>query len=410
MSKLSEAIRPHHERLTSYISDNQYLFLALIVIFLGALWRIWGLGTFKGFSKDELILLENAKSLISNHWIPGGSISGVLFTAKLASVGSLLGYSQIVFRLFSAIIGVTASIFFFLFVRSWFNKQIALVATLLMATNATMLIFSSVLSPTMLIITLQMAILYFATIAFRDKNVWFFLLSAVLSALGVFLSPYFVIMGILIFLASLTMTAKNPKIFKIYRFELIALILPIVLALAGYGYLMRGQMNEIVNYINPGSFADFYLNVGKNLLTLFSGSEYVSTVSVSIEPILDPFVAVSAVCGIVYAFFHGGKRKHQFVLLWLLFGLIVISLTKIQTMMGLTLILPVIFIISGIMLDYLLTSWVRTFPYNKSARLVMTLLFSLFLFLSIYYNFQKFFYGWQGNPKISSQYSILLDK
>jgi hypothetical protein len=261
----------------------------------------------------------------------------------------------------------------------------------------------------MTILALQLAIMYIATVAFRDKNIWFFLLTAVLSSVGLFLSPLFIVMGGLIFVASIAMIAKNPKVFRLYKYHLVALILPILLAFSLYIYLSLESVSTLLAYFSVSSIAAFYLNVGSNILTLFSGSLFVSNMSVAAEPLLDPFVALSSISGIVYAFFHSGKRKHQFILLWLLFGTVIISFVSIQSVVNIALIMPAIFILAAIMLDYLLTSWVRTFPYNKSARLVMTLIFSLFLFLSIYYNFQKYFYAWQGNPEIQKQYTNTLE-
>ncbi len=404
MPSLKEVTQKIQAKTASYISTNEFLFLAIIIIFVGALWRIWGLGSFKGFSKEELVLLGNADRFMKHPEFTG-DISNIIYSAKLGLLAQLTHFSPLILRLFSAITGILASLFFFLFVKSWFNKQVALIATLLMATNTTMLIFSSVVSPVMLVIALQMAILYFITIAFRDKNWLMFILSAILSAAGIFLSPFFTIMGVLIFVAGIVIALKNPKVFQVYRWQLIVTVLIIAVASGTYIYLMRSQFGVLASYLSPGSFATFYINIGTNILSLFSGSAYLNNVTVSVEPLLDPFVSISTVCGVVYAFFHGGKRKHQFILLWLLIGLVLVSLAATQTIQGLSLILPVVFIISAMMLDYLLTSWVRTFPYNKSARLAMTLIFSLFLFLSVYYNFQKYFYGWQGNPKISNQYT-----
>ncbi len=410
MNKVIQYLSSLRERFSTFASENQFLLLTLVVIFLGALWRFWGLTSFKGFSSEEVTLLANGQKIAANHWIaPTKLVSEALFYYKVAILGHLAAYSPLYLRLFSSLIGIVASIFFFLFTRSWFNKQVALIATLLMATNTTMLILSRVTNITIVILALQMAILYLATAAFREKNKWLFLLTAVLASAGIFLSPLFVLTGILIFVASITMIAKNKKVFTLYKYELIILALPILFAIGLYFFLCLNALGSIITAYLPGSIAAFYLNVGQNILTLFSGSATISPINVALEPILDPFVAVSSICGIVYAFFHSGKRKHQFILLWVLFGVIIISFAKVQSIANVALLLPAIFILSSIMLDYLLTSWVRTFPYNRSARVVMTLLFSVFLFLSVYYNFQKYFYAWQGNPAVQAMYTKTLD-
>jgi len=409
MNKISATFTSIKARFNDYVSKNQFLFLTLIVIFIGALWRLWGMNSFKGFSADEIILLKSAKTLLANHWqVSADQIGQSVYLYKLAAVGTLSSFNPLIFRSFAALVGVATSLFFFLFVRAWFNKQVALISTLLMAVNTTMLILSQTINPTMMILALQLAILYVATIAFRDKNIWLFLLTSLLSCVGLFLSPLFIVTGILIFFASVAMIANNPKVFLLYKYELLTLVIPITLGIIGYLILSASQISHLLSYISPGSIVKFYLNVGANILTLFAGSQFVSSINVASEPILDPFVAVSSICGIVYAFFHSGKRKHQFVLLWLLFGAVVISLSATQNVSNIALILPAIFILSAIMLDYLLTSWVRTFPYNRSAKVAMTLIFSIFLSLSVYYNFQKYFLAWQGNPTVQNQYKTTL--
>jgi hypothetical protein len=92
-------------------------------------------------------------------------------------------------------------------------------------------------------------------------------------------------------------------------------------------------------------------------------------------------------------------------MLWLLASLIVVSLAGIQDISNLVLLMPPLFIFSASVLDYVLTNWTRTFPFNRSAKMMMALVFSLFLFLSIYYNYQKFFYGWQENQTIKSSFT-----
>jgi len=410
MNNIAASLTALKNKFSNFAANNQFLFLTLIVIFIGALWRYWGMGSFSGFSITEINLLKTAKELAANHWIISpNQISESIYLYKIAAIGVFSGFNPLSMRLLSATIGIAASIFFFLFVRNWFNKQVALIATLLLATNTTMLILSQAVNPMMMIIALQLAIMYIATIAFRDKNIWLFLLTSVLASIGLFLSPLFIVMGILIFIASIAMIARNPKVFDLYKYHLVMLILPILASLAIYVFLSLESISVLLSYFSVGSIATFYLNVGSNILTLFSGSLFSSNLSVAAEPLLDPFVALSSITGLVYAFFHSGKRKHQFILLWLLFGTVIISLVSKQDVVNIALIMPAIFILSAIMLDYLLTSWVRTFPYNKSARVVMTLIFSIFLFLSIYYNFQKYFYAWQGNPVVQKQYTNTLE-
>lgn len=393
-------------KFREFAEKNQFMFLVLIVIFIGAFWRVFDINVFKGFAPIELNYLRLGTEIASNHYhIAATNLSQSLYIYLIAIIGHFTKYQALYFRFMQAIAGIATSIFFYLFVRSWFNKQVALISTLFFSTNAYLLILSRVLDPSMIIILLQMIVLYLLTIAFREKNIYLFALSGVLAGLGFYLSPFFVLSGILIALASFAVIMKNKKIFAIYKYEFLALLGGILITAGYYIYRLPVFVNELVKYFNPGSISTFYLNLGSNVLAIFNNTGFHTVLNVGIEPLVDPFIAVSFFCGIVYAFFHANKRKYLFLMLWLLASLVVISLAATQNMSNLVLLMPSVFIFAAAVLDYVLTNWTRTFPYNRSAKLVMTLVFSLFLFLSVYYNFQKFFYGWQENDSVKAQFT-----
>ncbi len=392
-------------KLNNFIQKNQFVFLVLIVIFIGALWRIFEINAFKAFSDGEINLLNTALSVIRNHYqIAVADLPQALFIYLTAVTGYLGHFAPIAFRLTQAILGILSTVVFFLFVKSWFNKQVALIATLFFATNAFLLILSHVIDPAMLILLLQLTILYVLTIAFREKNIYLFITCGLLAGLGFYLSPFFVLSGLFIMISGIAVIMKNRKILSVYKYEFIALGLSILASAGYYIYKLPMFFSDLVKYFNPGTISAFYLNLGANVLAIFSNTQVRTLLNVGTEPLVDPFIAVTFFCGVIYALFHSNKRKYLFLMLWLLGTLVVISLAGIQSVSNLVLLMPVIFIFSAAVLDYVLTNWTRTFPFNRSAKLFMTLVFSLFLFLSVYYNFQKFFYGWQENQTVKANY------
>lgn len=393
-------------KFREFAEKNQFLLLVLIVIFIGAIWRIYDINVFKGFAPIELNNLRLGAEIAANHYhLTAINLPSSIYIYFIAILGHFTKYQAIYFRFAQALAGIATSVIFYLFVKSWFNKQVALISTLFFATNAFLLILSRVLDASVFIIFLQLLILYVLTIAFREKNVYLFALGGLLSGVGFYLSPFFVLSGLLIMLAGVAVIMKNKKIFKIYKYELLALVIGTLVA-SGY-YLLKLPLiaHELLDFFNPGTIAAFYLNLGANVLSIFNNTQYRSVLNVGIEPLVDPFIAVTFFCGVIYALFNSNKRKYLFLMLWLLGALVVASLAATQNMGNLVLIMPSIFIFSAVVLDYVLTNWTRTFPFNKSAKLAMTLVFSLFLFLSVYYNFQKFFYGWQENNTVKTQFS-----
>lgn len=393
-------------KFREFIEKKQFLFLVLIVIFIGAFWRLFEINSFAGFAPIELHYLRLAAETAGNHYyIAAVNIPSAAYIYLMAVIEHFAQYQAIYFRFIQALAGIATSIFFYLFVKSWFNKQIALISTLFFSTNAFLLILSRVLDPSIFIILLQLVILYVLTLAFREKKIILFALSGILAGLGFYLSPFFVLSGFLLLLTGLAVIMKNKKIFAVYKYELLALILGVLSAAGFYLYKLPIFMPELIKFFNPGSVATFYLNMGANVMAIFSNTQFRTVLNVGTEPLVDPFVAVSFFCGLVYALFHSNKRKYLFLMLWLLGSLVVISLAATQNMSNLVLLMPSIFIFAAAVLDYVLTNWTRTFPYNRSAKFVMTFVFSLFLFLSIYYNFEKFFYGWQENESVKTQFT-----
>lgn len=391
--------------LKEYIEKNQFLILVLVVMAIGALWRVYGLNTFNGYATIELNQLRLASETISNGFkIVAVNLPQAAFIMYTSIIGKLSGFAPIYFRFSQALVGMAAVAFFYLFVKTWFNKQVALISSLFFATNAYMVILSRAIDSSGMLLLLQLLILYLLTISFREKNIYLFALCGALGGLGFYLSPFFLISSLFIFVAALAVVQKNKKIFSLYKKEIIAFFLSMLVVASYYLYSLPGIFPELIRYFNPGAISIFYLNLGANVLAIFNHAQFNTILNVGLEPVVDPFVSVSFFCGLVYAMFHSNKRKYLFLILWLLGSLVAISLASVQQLGNLVLLMPAIFIFSATVLDYILTNWTKTFPYNKSAKLAMTLVFSLFLFLSVYYNYQKFFYGWQENDLIKNQF------
>jgi len=393
-------------KFREFVEKNQFLFLILIVVFIGAFWRLFELNTFRGFASIELNWLRLGTETAGNHYrIAALNIPQALYIYAIAILGHFTKYQILYFRFAQALTGIATTIIFYLFVKSWFNKQVALISTLFFSTNAYLIILSRVLDPSNIIILLQLGILYLLTIAFREKNIYLFALSGLLAGIGFYVSPFFVLAGFFIMITGIGIMLKNHKIIPIYKYELLALFVGILVSGSYYIYKLPIFFEQTVKFFNPGTITNFYLNLGSNVLAIFSQTQFQTVLNVGLEPLVDPFIAVSFFCGIVFAVFHANKRKYLFLTLWLLLSLVVISLASNQNMSNLVLLMPSIFIFAATVLDFVLTNWTRTFPYNRSAKFVMALVFSLFLFLSVYYNFQKFFYGWQENDALKSQFN-----
>jgi 4-amino-4-deoxy-L-arabinose transferase-like glycosyltransferase len=384
--------------------------LISIIVFIGGLWRVFAASTLTGFSRTEIGLLNIVKN---NNLKLLGIVSPIeyLYAFKIKALYYLFRDNVLLYRLSFSLLGVITILFFFIFVRSWYNKQIALISTLLFATNYLFIVISETMNPQIFIITLILFLLYILSLAYREKSKLLFILSGLIAGIGIFINPIFIVFGfVLIFMVSV-LFLKNKKFITGYLKELALMLTTISVFVFGYIMLNINNLGNILNYFKPQSFASYYLNVGQYFLGLISKTNELSELNVGYEPILDPLVATCLICGLIYGLFHLNKKKHLFLIVWFIGSLFLVSLMKYNFINYSIIAIPC-FIIAGALLDYVLTNWTRTFPFNKGAKLVMTFVFSIFIFLSVFYNYQKFFFAWQKSDTIKESFNntLLINK
>ena len=110
---------------TSLDRYQNQIFFSLIILFAIIL-RFYNLTSMpKNLSFDEIEILKEAKTLISNGWIPkSNQFFDLIYLYLVAGLGYLSSFNIIVIKVFQILISVSTIILFYVFIKNWFNKKI----------------------------------------------------------------------------------------------------------------------------------------------------------------------------------------------------------------------------------------------------------------------------------------------
>jgi hypothetical protein len=247
-------------------------------------------------------------------------------------------------------------------------------------------------------------ILYLLTIALRNNKVIYFILAGLVCGLSLYVDKIFIFLPITFILSFFYFYKLNNRIWKAYWKNYLLFGLVFLVTIGPFIYFLPQNINFILNAFNPGTFGQYFMNLGVAVKSLIYESIPAQLYYVGLEPILSPFVAICFLCGLVYACFHLERRKYFFLVILILVILGVISFSAQQSALNYLLLLPIAFILASVILDYFLSSWLKTFPFNKTARIALALALSFFVFLTVYYNFEKYFDAWGKNQIIQKQF------
>ena len=393
-------------KIKEVVGTKQFEIFIGIILLVGIVLRISNVSLFPKLSSSEMIFVENAGELIKNSWhLDPKFAPNSLYLYLLAGVGYLFDFNILALRVFQVSLSSIVLLFFYFFVKSWYNRQTAIFAGLFFAINSFLVINSQLIDSKILIPLFIFLIFFVLSIAFRRKSKILFALSGILAGIGLYTDTIFLFMFVLLFCLIIVNVKKNTKFISAYLSEIILFAFTFLLTIAPYIYYLPNFVDSIIKKFNPGSFGQFYLNLGESIPALFYRSPKTTIFNVGIEPIIDPFIAISFLCGITFTLFHLNKRKHVFLIAWLFLGLTMLGFLGINNLLNFYIILPPVIIFASIIFDYILTNWSRTFPFNRQARISMALIFSVFLFMSFFYNYRYQFFAWRNDKTIKNQFN-----
>lgn len=406
LKQLKKAFFFAYNLLKTIWKENPYSIVLFIIMIIAVILRTYRLESLPvGVSKSELEFIGKFKEVgdLKKIWL-GKNFNNGLYIFANSLIYRAFGLKVYYFRAFSALVGIGTVYLTYLFTKEWFNKQSAYIAGLLLAFSSWHITISRNIDPAVLQPLFILLIFYFASHAFRTKKLPFVFLSGIFLGLSVYISSAFLILPLLLLVAAVYFYFKNKKFLNVYIKEMsVVSNVFLLVALPFFYSLFKRPYAFIGEYTFHGIENSLY-NFGDIIRSFFGKGISSNFHNLGNTPLIDPFTGVIFLIGIAYAILNWGSRKNFFLLAWIL----IMSMPAVFSanfFNKIYVILPAIYILTAVTLDYLLSEWFTTFPLNKKARMSMVLLVSFFFLLTFSYNYKKYFVAWAGSKQVKGVYS-----
>ncbi len=122
-------------------------------------------------------------------------------------------------------------------------------------------------------------------------------------------------------------------------------------------------------------------------------------------PVLDIFVLAMSLLGIYFYITHRQAARSRMLALYFAIGALLVTLGGA---VGLSVLVPIIYLLAATGMAYLLRDWLKVFPVNPLARNFGIGLLSIAVALSCLYNLRAYFVAWPNNSvtKATFRYQI----
>ncbi len=332
---------------------------------------------------------------------------------------AILGNTILALRVAPAAIGVLAVFVTYLWAKDWFGRRVGLLAAAVFAINVwgitvTRDSFRASMTPLMVAL-----VMYFGGKAFKSgRRIWFVLTGLVLG-LGCYTYTAFdsllaalAVIGLFIGIFRRDLIRKN-----LANIGISVGIFAIIFAPLGV-YTVRHPNESPLARTSGTSFLNKGLNGGNPLKTLYidasktllefniHGDENARQNTPG-EPMLDAFVGIMFLLGLIISIAHLQRPKYFAVLA--AFGAMLIPgiLSAEGIPHGLRTLgaLPAACILAALGINYILKGWYKTFPINSPARLVGLYLIIILLALSTVKSYKQYFIAYAQDPRTYEAYS-----
>ncbi|MBA3678960.1 glycosyltransferase family 39 protein [Candidatus Saccharibacteria bacterium] len=407
---------------TFFKTYGGYVILAGIIA-LVVLFKFYHLSSLPpGLHPDEAANGMDIFRILQNHdlrivYSTNGPREALFFYIQAGFV-AVLGNTILALRVAPAIFGILAVIFVYLYTKDWFGRRTALLAAFLLAVNPWVNTvsrdgFRASMVPFMIAI-----VAFLGGRAYKSGKARYFALAAFFFGLGFYTYTAFALFSLvvvsgLIYIAIwrrdwIKQNAKNLLIaFAVFIITLMPLVVTVV-----------RHPSESVFRASSTSFLNKDLNHGKPIQTFLEGTTKTllqynyqgdenSRHNLPGQPLLNTFVGIMLILGLLVAFSRIGRVKYAAVIAMFF----VMFLPAILTAEGLPHALRSIgtvasvFTLSAIGIDYLLTRWYRTFPVNGPARSFGVVTISLLLALTAIIGWRQYFVAWAQDPQTYVAYN-----
>lgn len=411
------------EKNNNFIKKYLPWILFVSIIFVAIFFRFYKLNSLPpGLHPDEAANGLDIFRIIENKdyriiYNTNGPREALFFYIQAIFVYAM-GNSILALRMAPALLGVISVIAIFFATKEWSNRRTALITSFLFAISPWIVIiqrdgFRASTVPLFLAL-----VMLFAAKAYKKDKLISYIFAAIFLGLGFYTYTAFSMIIVGLVAGLLYMLIFRRDWIRSHWKKLL-------LSFAVFGLVMSPLIYTTVK--DPGgstaraggtSFLNKDLNKGQPVQTFLSGltksllqynyaGDLNSRHNLPGQPLLNMFVGIMLVLGIVIALFN--FKRPRYAMLIILFGAML--LPEVLTAEGLPHALRAIgtavpvFILAGMGINYLLYIWYKTFPVNKLARVTGLGVILLLLGLSLIQSYRQYFVAWAQDSKTYEAYN-----
>lgn len=409
--------------IITFFRSHAALLILVATLVIAAAFRLYHLNTLPpGLHPDEAANgLDILQKIFHFDWQVVYTTNGpreALFFYLQALFVWAFGNTIFALRLAPALLSVLAVYMVYLFTKDWFGRRTALLAAFMMAVNPWVITigrdgFRAGMTP--LIIA---ALAFVAGRAYTRKKIGYFIASGVIFGLGFYTYTAFWVFSIVPVAGLIFLAFRNRKWLVENSNKLLISAAITLVVLIPMGVTIARNPSGSTARAGGTSFLNKDLNYGRPVQTFISGTtktllqynfvgDQNSRHNLPGEPLLNTFVGIMLILGLLVAFSRISHTKYA-VILAMFF---VMMLPAILTAEGLPHALrsfgtaASVFTLAAIGINYLLARWYQTFPVNGPARTTGTVLIGFLLFLTFVQGYRQYFVAWAQDPATYEAYS-----
>lgn len=410
----------------SRVFHSKYLPWVILgaILLVAIFFRFWRLNSLPpGLHPDEAANGLDIFRMFDHHdfrilYDTNGPREALFFYLQAIFVG-LMGNTVLALRMAPAIIGVAAVAVTYLWSRDWFGRRVGLLSAAIFAINVWAITvtrdgFRASLTPLMVAL-----VMWLGGRAYKTGRWTYFILAAITLGIGFYSYTAFDLLAGALVLGGIYISIARPKWVKqhLAKLALSAAIFAAIVSPLLY-FTVRHPGESTLARANGTSFLNAGNNNGQPLQTLLSSTGRTlmqfnwrgddnARHNTPGEPMLDSFVGVMFLIGLVVAIVHLNRPKYFMLLA--VFGAMLLSaiVTAEGVPHGLRTIgaAPAAFILAALGINYILIGWYKTFPINRPARFVGLYLILLLLALSLIKSYKQYFVAWAQDPATYKAYA-----
>lgn len=310
-------------------------------------------------------------------------------------------------RLPNALFGVWAVLSFALVIRAWHDTRTAILATALFATSAWTLHVSRIASFDVMYLWLVPTLLLTHVLLkrFSDRR---YLLLALVPIWGFMLT----IPGA-IWLIAANMVLQRKDLLASWNSSANLWIKSIIVFLGIFwlfilGWIFTGH-GGVLNFFGIPTHYIGITHIVKDFagvpINIFVAGPHNPLLWMGRAPILDIFCLAMCLLGIYYYADHWDAPRSILLGVFLLIGFLLVGLAGL---VGLSIIIPLLYVFIAMGIAFLTKQWLKVFPVNPLARSLGLAVVYLAVLLSCTYNLRSYFIAWPSNNVTKSTYHIKL--